>query len=69
MNGSKASSTSVNGRAVLTVAETAERLGISPRLAYELVRTGEIPARRLGRKRWVVGIATFEQWLLERETD
>lgn len=37
-------------RPVLTVAEAAEALGISRALAYELVRRGEIPAVRLGRR-------------------
>ena len=35
---------------VLTVEEAAELLGISRGLAYELVRRGELPALRLGRR-------------------
>ena len=37
-------------RPVLTVAEAADALGISRALANELVRRGEIPAVRLGRR-------------------
>ena len=37
-------------RLVLTVTETAEALGISRTLAYELIRRGELPAIRLGRR-------------------
>ena len=35
---------------VLTVTEAAEILGISRSFAYELCRTGELPALRLGRR-------------------
>lgn len=35
---------------VMTVEEAAEVLGISRGLAYELVRRGELPALRLGRR-------------------
>lgn len=35
---------------VMTVEEAAELLGISRGLAYELVRRGELPALRLGRR-------------------
>ena len=37
-------------RATLTVEEAAEVLGISRGLGYELVRTGELPSLRLGRR-------------------
>ena len=37
-------------RLVLTVTETADALGISRALAYELVRRGELPSIRLGRR-------------------
>jgi excisionase family DNA binding protein len=36
-------------RATLTVVEAAEVLGISRGLAYELVRSGDLPSLRLGR--------------------
>ena len=47
---------------IYTVPHAAVLLGISAGLAYELVRTGEIPARRLGR-RWIVPRARFHTWL------
>jgi excisionase family DNA binding protein len=37
----------------LSVPETARLLGISRALAYDLVRRGELPALRLGRRRLV----------------
>lgn len=40
-------------RLTITVEEAAARLGISRTLAYELVRRGEIPSLRLGRRRLV----------------
>ena len=53
------------GRAdIYTVRQAAARLGISSGLAYELVRTGQIPAKRLGR-RWVVPRELFHAWLNE----
>jgi excisionase family DNA binding protein len=47
---------------IYTVREAATRLGIGPGLAYELVRAGQIPAKRLGR-RWVVPRELFHTWL------
>ncbi|MGH4010336.1 MAG: helix-turn-helix domain-containing protein [Pseudonocardiaceae bacterium] len=49
---------------IYTVRQVAARLGIGAGLAYELVRTGEIPAKRLGR-RWVVPRKLFQTWLNE----
>ncbi len=40
-------------RLVLTVEETAELLGLSRGAAYEGVRSGDIPALRVGR-RWLI---------------
>lgn len=37
-------------RRTLTVAEAAELLGISKSAAYDFVRSGELPAIRLGRR-------------------
>lgn len=37
-------------RLTLTVEEAADVLGVSRSLAYELVRRGEIPSLRLGRR-------------------
>jgi excisionase family DNA binding protein len=49
---------------IYTVRQVAARLGIGAGLAYELVREGEIPAKRLGR-RWVVPRELFHAWLNE----
>jgi excisionase family DNA binding protein len=49
---------------IYTVRQAASRLGISAGLAYELIRAGEIPAKRLGR-RWVVPRELFHTWLNE----
>ena len=49
---------------IYTVQQAAARLGISAGLAYELVRAGHIPAKRLGR-RWVVPRELFHIWLNE----
>ena len=45
-----------------TVPEVATRLGIGRCMAYDLVRRGIIPAKRLGR-RWIVPRARFHAWL------
>ena len=49
-------------RDVMTVAELADRLGISRNHAYARIAAGELPVLRLGRK-IVIPIARFEQWL------
>ena len=48
-----------------TVPEVAARLGIGRCMAYDLVRQGVIPAKRLGR-RWIVPRARFNAWLNEQ---
>lgn len=52
----------VPAAAIYTVTEAATLLGISAGLAYELVRAGDIPAKRLGR-RWIVPRDRFHSWL------
>jgi excisionase family DNA binding protein len=54
-------------RITLTVEEAGTRLGISRTLAYELVRRGEIPSIRLGR-RVLVPIRSLER-LVESASD
>jgi excisionase family DNA binding protein len=49
-------------RAVYTVKEVAAMLSLSVGSAYTLVRSGQIPAERLGR-RWVVPRSRFHAWL------
>jgi excisionase family DNA binding protein len=46
-------------RLTMTVEEASEAMGISRSLAYELVRRGEIPSLRLGR-RIVVPVRALE---------
>ena len=53
------------GPETYTVLEVAARLGIGRCMAYELVRQGIIPAKRLGR-RWIVPRARFHAWLNEQ---
>jgi excisionase family DNA binding protein len=48
--------------AVYTVTEVAELLSLSRGSAYSLVRTGEIPALKLG-GRWVIPKRRFHTWL------
>jgi excisionase family DNA binding protein len=52
------------GPETYTVLEVAARLGIGRCMAYELVRQGIIPVKRLGR-RWIVPRARFHVWLNE----
>lgn len=47
---------------VYSIQEVADALGISHSYAYQLVRSGEIPSLKLGKKR-VIPIAKFEQWI------
>jgi excisionase family DNA binding protein len=49
---------------VYTVRQVAGLLGLNLGITYELVRKGEIPAKRLGR-RWLVPRAAFHAWLTD----
>lgn len=49
-----------------SISEVALALGISPSTAYRLVRSGDIPSRRLGR-RVVVPKRMLDEWLADRE--
>jgi excisionase family DNA binding protein len=55
-------------RAVYTVREVAHLLSLSLGATYALVRSGQIPAHRLG-SRWVIPRGRFEQWLDECTVD
>lgn len=50
------------GTAVYKVREVARLLALSLGSTYELVRTGEIPATRLG-NRWIIPKSRFHAWL------
>jgi excisionase family DNA binding protein len=52
-------------RLAVTVEEAAEMLSISRAHCYTLVRAGEIPARRLGR-RWIVPLVGLRAWAAEQ---
>jgi len=45
------------------VPEAARLLGISRNLAYDLVRTRELPAVRVGERRLLIPVAALKQWL------
>ena len=45
-----------------TVREVAKLLSINVGVTYDLIRKGEIPAKRLG-KRWLVPRQLFHAWL------
>ena len=50
---------------LLTVAETAERIGLSPRYTRELLKRGEIPGLVRFRKGYRVREDVLEKWLQE----
>lgn len=50
------------GPATYTVEEVAVLLGVSRGVAYQSVQSGEIPAKRIGR-RWVIPRSSFDAWL------
>lgn len=52
---------------LLTVAEVAGRLRLSPRTARRMVRDGTLPARRITTRIWLVAAADLERWLDERK--
>ena len=56
------------GKGALSVEETARYLGIGRTMAYEAVRSGEIPARRIG-NRWIIPIADLNRWMGEKSSD
>lgn len=49
-------------RRTITVDEVAAELGIGLRQAYEALRRGDIPARKLGGV-WIISRERFDQWL------
>ena len=52
----------LDNRLTLSVAETAQLIGIGKAAAYEAIRRGDIPSRRLGRRIIVPGTGLLE-WL------
>ena len=47
----------------VTPERAARMLGISRNLCYRMVKSGEIPAVRLGEKRWLVPVQALERML------
>ena len=52
------------GRAVYTVAEVSHLLSLSRGSTYAMVRTGDIPSKKIG-SRWVIPKDRFHHWLNE----
>lgn len=52
----------VTCRVTYTVPEVSALLGISCATTYTLLRTGQIPARRVG-SRWIIARRLFNTWL------
>jgi excisionase family DNA binding protein len=50
-------------RRTYTIEEAAEMLGISRATAYEAVKRGQLPALRLGRRRFVISAAALNRLL------
>jgi excisionase family DNA binding protein len=56
------SSNDISSSQVYTVRQVATLLSMNLGLTYELIRKGEIPAKRLG-KRWIIPRQAFHVWL------
>jgi excisionase family DNA binding protein len=53
------------GCETITVEQLAERLGIGRNQAYDAVRSGQVPAFRIGR-RWIISTAVIDEILSGR---
>lgn len=53
----------IDKRLCITVPEAAEMLGISRNFAYELVKQGELPVIKLGKKRLVIAKVALDKML------
>lgn len=54
---------------VLKVEEMAQVLGISRKLAYQLVRQDDFPAVRVGKKRIVIPTTKLKEWINKKAQD
>ena len=52
----------LEGRATITIEQTAKLLGLGRTAAYDAARRGELPTRRLGR-RLLVPVPALLEWL------
>ena len=50
-------------KAVFSLKEAAEYLGISQPVLLKLVRNGEIAARKPGGRRWLISRTVLDKWL------
>jgi excisionase family DNA binding protein len=53
---------------VLTTKEAQELSGLSRGFLYQLLRSGEIEGRRIGRRRWLIWKESLEEWLRGKAT-
>jgi excisionase family DNA binding protein len=53
---------SLEGKATITIEQTARLLGLGRTAAYDAARRGELPTRRLGR-RLLVPVPALIEWL------
>lgn len=51
---------------ILTSQQVADRLCLTPRHVRDLLRDGEIPAFKRGKRVWGVFLVEFERWLASR---
>ena len=52
-------------KAAFTLTDAASYLGISSPTMLALIRSNEIPARKIGKRRWLISKATLDKWLDE----
>jgi excisionase family DNA binding protein len=60
----------MNGRTVSALMTTGQVLGclkVTPRTIYRLIRSGELPAVRIGR-RWRIRRADLNEWIARQAT-
>lgn len=53
---------------VLDVDGIAERLQLAPKTVYQLLRSGELPARKVGRQ-WRITVRALSNWLEQTADD
>lgn len=51
---------------VFKVDQVAKMLGISENLTYKLIREGQLPVIRLGKRRILIPKEAFEKWFKEK---
>lgn len=54
---------------VLSIAELAERLGVSRPIAYQLAHRADFPAIRVSPRRIIVPAAALDRWLEEQAAE